>query len=59
MESKLAQYAEQQLVESARRLSPEQRLVAFVAHCQAVNALYRAATQAREATDTAKPPVSL
>ena len=39
MESKLANQAEQQLVEAMRRLTPEARLNAFLRHCQLVTAL--------------------
>ncbi len=48
MESKLADHAEQQLIEAARRLSPAQRLTAFVEHCRLVQALHRSANQVRE-----------
>jgi hypothetical protein len=40
MESKLAQQAEQGLIEAMRSLTPEQRLDAFLAHCQLMMELY-------------------
>ena len=48
MESKLAQHAEQQLIEAARQLSHTQRLAAFVEHCRLVQELHRSANQVRE-----------
>jgi hypothetical protein len=48
MESRLAHQAEQTLVEAAQRLTPEQRLAAFVAHCRLVTALHRAGEEARK-----------
>lgn len=48
MDSKLAHHAEQQLIEAARRLTPAQRLTAFVEHCRLVQELHRSASQVRE-----------
>jgi len=48
MESKLAQYAEQQLIEAAKRMTPEQRLAAFIAHTRRINELYLAGERLRE-----------
>jgi hypothetical protein len=48
MESKLAQYAEQQLIETARRLTREQRLAAFIEHNRRVNAFYQAGKRLRD-----------
>lgn len=47
-ESKLAQYAEQQLIEAAKRMTPEQRLAAYIAHCEQVYAFYREGQQVRD-----------
>lgn len=54
MKSRLAQRSEQALIEAAQRLTPEQRLAAFVTHCRLVNALQRAGEQARKSKST--PP---
>ncbi len=42
MESKVSKEAERALVEATQRLSPEERLNAFVAHCRLVMELYEA-----------------
>jgi hypothetical protein len=47
MESKLANEAKFALLEAARRLTPEQRLNAFLAHCQLVMELYAAGQKLR------------
>jgi hypothetical protein len=47
MESKLAQEARRALLAANRRLTPEQRLQAFLRHCQLTMALYRAGQEAR------------
>lgn len=52
MESKVAKDAERALVEATQRLSPEERLNAFLAHCRLVMELYEAGQRAR----TAQPP---
>ena len=49
MESKVAKEAERALVEATQRLSPEERLNAFVAHCRLVMELYEAGQRARTA----------
>ena len=41
MESKLAQYAEQQLIEAAKRMTPEQRLRAYLEHSKRMTSLQR------------------
>lgn len=48
MESKLANAARADLAESIRKLSPEQRLNAFLAHSTLMLALRRAAEQRRD-----------
>jgi hypothetical protein len=47
MESKVAKEAERALVEATQRLSPEERLNAFVAHCRLVMELYEAGQKTR------------
>jgi len=42
MESKVAKQAERALVEATQRLSPEERLNAFLAHCRLVIELHEA-----------------
>jgi hypothetical protein len=42
MESKLALAAETALIEATQKLSPEERLNAFLAHCRLVVQLYEA-----------------
>jgi hypothetical protein len=48
MESKLAQYAEQQLIEAAKRQTREQRLAAFIEQSKRVNRLFRVGKQVRD-----------
>ncbi len=47
MESKLAKEARLALLADARRLTPEQRLNAFLAHCQLMMELYAAGQKIR------------
>jgi hypothetical protein len=47
MESKLAQYAEQQLIEAAKKMTREQRLAAFIEHSRRVTELFHAGQQLR------------
>jgi hypothetical protein len=47
MESKLALEARQALLEDTQRLTPEERLNAFLEHCQLMMALYEAGQQLR------------
>lgn len=54
MESKVAKEAERALVEATQRLSPEERLNAFLAHCRLVMELYEAG-EAGQRTRTAQP----
>jgi hypothetical protein len=42
MKSRLAELAEQQLIEAARRMTPEQRLGAFIEHSKRMVQLQRA-----------------
>ena len=47
MESKLAKQAEQALIEATQRLTPEERLNAFLTHCELVMELYDAGQKMR------------
>ena len=47
MESRLARQAEADLLETMRRMTPEQRLNAFLEHCQLVMQLYNAGQRQR------------
>jgi hypothetical protein len=47
MESKLAREAQQALIADNRLMTPEERLNAFLEHCQLVAALYDAGQQLR------------
>ena len=49
MKSKLAEEAEQALIEATQKLSPEERLNAFLEHCRLVTELYEAGQQIRAA----------
>jgi hypothetical protein len=52
MESKVAKEAERALIEATQRLSPEERLNAFLEHCRLVTQLYEAGEKMR-----ARPPL--
>ena len=47
MESKLAREAQQALIADCRLMTPEERLNAFLEHCQLMAALYEAGQQLR------------
>jgi hypothetical protein len=51
MESKLANEAKLALLAAARRLTPEQRLNTFLAHCQLMMELYAAGQKLRAAPE--------
>jgi hypothetical protein len=53
MQSKLAKEAERALVEATQRMSPEQRVNAYLAHCRLVTQLYEAGKKLR--AETARP----
>lgn len=55
MESKVAKEAERALVEATQRLSPEERLNAFLEHCRLVTQLYEAGREVRSRTSPRKP----
>lgn len=48
MESKLAQEIDFALVVATRRLTPEQRLDAYLEHCELMMELFQAGQQARQ-----------
>jgi hypothetical protein len=48
MQSNLAKEAERALIEASQRLSPEERLNAFLAHCRLVMELYEAGRKLRQ-----------
>ncbi|HYM36467.1 MAG TPA: hypothetical protein VET48_13795 [Steroidobacteraceae bacterium] len=48
MESELAKYAEQKLVEAAKRMTQEERLATYIEHCRQVYAFYLAGKKMRE-----------
>jgi hypothetical protein len=48
MKSALADYAEQQLIEAARKLTPEQRLVAYMEQYRLVAELYLVGERVRQ-----------
>jgi hypothetical protein len=48
MESRIAKDAERALVEATQRLSPEERLNAFLAHCRLVMELLEAGRRAQK-----------
>jgi hypothetical protein len=47
MKSKLAEAADRALVDATQRLSPEQRVNAFLAHCRLITQLYEAGRKLR------------
>jgi hypothetical protein len=53
MESKVAKEAERELVEATQRLTPEERLNAFLGHCQLVMELYQAGQKMRASQEAA------
>jgi len=55
MESRLAREAEAALLETMRSMTPEQRLNAFLEHCQLMIELYNAGRQYRAQTSRLQP----
>ncbi len=47
MDSRRANEADRALIETARRLTPEERLNAFLVHCRLLAELYQAGEQIR------------
>lgn len=48
MESTVTRQAHEALIEAARKLSPEERLNAFLAHCELMMELYQAGENERK-----------
>ena len=55
MDSKVAKDAERALIEATQRLSPEERLNAFLAHCRLVMELYEAGQKTQRGSDQLRP----
>ena len=55
MDSKLAEDAELALIEATQRLSPEERLNAFLSHCRFMTELYEAGQALRSGTRPEQP----
>ena len=54
MESKLANEAKLAVIAATQRLTPEQRLNAFLTHCQLMMELRKAGTQLRSTAEQAR-----
>lgn len=48
MESELAKRARQEQIEAAKRMTPRQRLDAYIEHCRQVYRFYEAGRQVRD-----------
>jgi hypothetical protein len=59
MKSKLAEAAERALVDATQRLSPEQRVNAFLVHCRLVTELYQAGRKLRSQAVSSYAPICL
>ena len=59
MESKLAREARQALLAESQLLTPEERLNAFLEHCQLMMALYEAGQKLRSGALVAEPTIDL
>lgn len=55
MESKLAQQVRQELIAATQTWTPEQRLEAFLEHCQLMAELYEAGRRLRAEADAKSP----
>jgi hypothetical protein len=55
VESKLAQQLRQELIAATQALTPEQRLEAFLEHCQLMAELYEAGRDLRAKADLKRP----
>ena len=55
MESKLAQQVRRELIAATQEFTPEQRLDAFLQHCQLVAELYEAGCRLRAEADPKRP----
>lgn len=56
MSSKLAELARQELREADEKLTPEERLEAYLEHCQVLVELYDAGQKFRDAERRRDPP---
>jgi hypothetical protein len=56
MESKAAEVAEQALIKATQRLSPEERLNAFLEHCRLVMRLHEAGAKQRSLPSLLQKP---
>jgi hypothetical protein len=56
MESKLAKDAERALIDATQKLRPEERLNAFLQHCQLVTQLYEAGQRLRSPDTRQRKP---
>jgi hypothetical protein len=54
MESKLSKQLETELIAAMRRLSPEQKLNAFLTHCQLMMELYQVGQRIRSESSKTK-----
>jgi len=48
MESELAKYAARELIEASKRMTPQQRLDAYIEHCRHVHRFYEAGRHVRD-----------
>ncbi|HVS75401.1 MAG TPA: hypothetical protein VHE11_00595 [Steroidobacteraceae bacterium] len=55
MESKLARDARQALIAATQRLTPEERLQAFLRHCRLMMSLYQAGGRSRSDAGQLRP----
>ena len=55
MESKLAQQVRRELIAATQALTPEQRLEAFLEHCQLMAELHEAGCRLRAEADSKRP----
>lgn len=56
MESRVAQDAERELIEATQRLSPEERLNAYLEHCRLMMELYEAGQTMRSEFSPQRSP---
>lgn len=56
MESELAKYAARELIEAAKRMTPQQRLDAYIEHCRHVHRFYDAGRQVRDDANLDREP---
>jgi hypothetical protein len=56
MESEVAKYAARELIEAAKRMSPQQRLDAYIEHCRQVHRFYEAGREVRDEKRRVREP---